>query len=134
METTFASEIMSVNILAATEDTTVEEALKILINSKITGMPVINAKGEMIGVVSEYDLLKQLCKQNSVKPKAFKKPIRFSKRVDAISAKTTLEEIVDRFIVNKFRRLPVVDENGKLVGIITRRDLIRVFYYRSTFP
>lgn len=126
-----ASEIMSRDPLTAQEGMAIEEALKLLLNTKITGMPVVDAKGKMIGIISEYDILAQISKSKHLKPEVFRKPITFSKTTDSVKATAPLSEIIERFITSKYRRLPVVDSSGKLVGIITRRDLMRVFYYRS---
>ncbi len=122
---------MTTEILNATEAMTIEEALKVLINSRVTGLPVVDPVGKMIGVLSEYDILVQIASSESLKPEVFQQKIQFSKKADAIKEDTPIEEVMKRFVESKFRRLPVVDPQGKLVGIITRRDLMRVFYYRA---
>ncbi len=132
---TRASEIMSAELLTAKEGITVEEALRIMINSRITGMPVVDAKGKMIGVLSEYDLIKQMSEKGRKEKKdpkgLFKKPAMYSKEAFSITEDTPLSKIVEHFVESRFRRVPVTNKSGKLVGIITRRDLMRVFYYRA---
>ncbi len=130
IETT-AKEIMTRDLIRATEDMTIEEALKVLINHRITGLPVVDKKGKMKGVVSEYDLLSQISRSKKKNSKIFQDKITFSKKVGAISEDASLSEIVAEFIDTKYRRLPVIDTKGNLVGIITRRDLMRVYYYRA---
>ena len=130
METTTAAEIMSTQILSAEKSMTVEEALKILFNSRITGMPVLDEKKRLVGVLSEYDLLKQISVKKKNR-KVFNQKIEYSKEVDSIPDTTPLETVIEKFIKSKYRRLPVTDKKGRLVGIITRRDLIRVYYYRA---
>lgn len=122
---------MSTEVLTVQEGITVEEALKILINNRITGMPVVNDKGKMIGVLSEFDIIQQISAAGGSQSRIFKKPACFSKVVDAVPENTPLDKIIERFINSRFRRLPVTDRHGKLKGIITRRDLMRVFFYRS---
>ena len=126
-----ASEIMSPNPLTAQEDATVEEVLKILLNAKITGMPVVNAQGKMVGIVSEFDILKQLAENKTFSPKEFSRKIQFTPTTVGALDSTPLKDIVDQFVGSKYRRVPILDADGKLVGIITRRDLMRVFYYRA---
>lgn len=128
---TTAKEIMSTELIHATEDMTLEEALKVLVNHRITGLPVVDRQGRMKGVLSEYDILTQISRAKRMKADTFQQKITFSKKVDAIRETTPLKRIVKEFIDTKYRRLPVVDKKGKLVGIITRRDLMRVFYYRA---
>ena len=122
---------MATELVNATEDTTIEEALRILVNHKITGLPVLDRGGKMMGVLSEYDILRQLAQVKRIGPADFRKKITFSHKVDSISESTPLTHIMKEFVDTRFRRLPVVDDQGKLVGIITRRDLMRVFYYRA---
>lgn len=129
---TVAADIMSKSPKVAHQDMTIEEALKLLVNSKITGMPVVDNQRRMVGVVSEYDVLEQISaagKGNEAQ--TFRQKIRFSSKADAVREDTPLEEITQKFIQSRYRRLPVVDQEGCLVGIITRRDLIKVFYYRA---
>ena len=130
MSKTTAREIMSTHLINATSDTTIEEALRVLINNRITGLPVVDKKGKMIGVVSEYDILQQVAK-NKNNPNVYQEKIQFSKKVDALKEDTPLKSILEEFINTKFRRFPVIDKKGNLIGMITRRDLMRVFYYRA---
>ena len=84
--------------------------------------------------VSEFDIIKQVGSKTSANPKLFKKPVRYSKKPRYIHTDTPLSEIINLFVEHKYRRLPVVDEHEKLVGVITRRDLMRVFFYRARLP
>lgn len=131
METT-AREIMSTEMMKARPDMSIEQALKILVNNKITGLPVVDKEGRMVGVVSEYDILVQLSQESKVGPESFRKPIQYMRDVEAIQETTRLPEIHRLFIEKRYRRLPVLSAQGKLVGIITRRDLMRIYYYRAT--
>ncbi len=130
MKTT-AQEIMSTEVLTIQEGAPVEDVLKLLINNRITGIPVVNSKSEMIGVVSEYDLMAQIAKAVPPKKVDLGAPFEFTKGARTIPVTANLEEIVHHLLDQKFRRLPVVDAQNKLVGIITRRDIIRMYYYRA---
>lgn len=130
METT-AKEIMTTDLVKVTEDMTIEEVLKVLINYRITGLPVVDKKGNMTGVVSEYDLLRQISKSKKNTEKTYSQKFEYTKKVDSIGEDTLLPEVVNQFIERKYRRLPVTDKSGKLVGMITRRDLMRIYYYRA---
>lgn len=122
---------MTRDLIRATEDMTIEEALKVLINHKVTGLPVVDSKGKMKGVISEYDILTQISGSTKKHAEIFQEQITYSKKIDSITEDTPLSKIVSEFIDTKYRRLPVVDDNGNLVGIITRRDLMRIYYYRA---
>lgn len=133
MQQTLAKDIMSTNLVCTRPETTVEEALKLLLNHRITGIPVTSAEGKLLGIVSEYDLLDQLADEKTVNSQTFQKKIHYSKSPLTITTELNLTEIVKVFVKNKVRRLPVVDASEKLVGLISRRDLMRVFYYRAQF-
>ncbi len=117
-------------VLSIREGATLEEALKVLINNRITGLPVVNAKNEMVGIVSEYDIMAQISDMPNLESTALNVPFLFTKGAKSITPQTGLKEIINLFIDLKYRRLPVV-EKKKIVGIITRRDLMRLFYYRA---
>lgn len=131
MKDTTAKEIMTTDLVKVTEDMTIEEVLKVLINYRITGLPVVDKKGNMTGVVSEYDILKQISKSKKNNEKIYQQRFEYTKKVDSIHEDTPLPSVVNQFIERKYRRLPVTDAKGKLVGMITRRDLMRVYYYRA---
>mgnify|MGYP000964806730 CR=1 FL=1 len=128
---TVASDIMSNEVLTATESTTLEDVLKTMINNRITGMPVIDSEGKMIGVISESDILAQLSGKELLHPEVFQEPIVFNRQIKCIRDETSLEEIMDIFINTRVRRLPAVDSVGHLIGIVSKRDLMRLFYYRA---
>jgi len=121
---------MSTELLTVQEGASVEEALKILLNNKITGLPVVNKTNDLVGVVSEYDIMVQISEAN-VEKVNLSVPFKYSPVAKTIQGNTSLEEIIDIFISLKYRRLLVVDDKNKLTGIITRRDLMKLFYYRA---
>jgi CBS domain-containing protein len=131
MMKTTAQDIMSTELLTIQEGYSLEEALKMLINNRITGMPVVNKQQELIGVVSEYDLMIQISEMASPEKADLSVPFKYSHIATAIPSTTDLNDIIKMFIEMKYRRLPVVDAKKRLVGIITRRDLMKLFYYRS---
>jgi CBS domain-containing protein len=122
---------MSSRLIVAKEGMNVEDALKLLVNNKITGLPVVNGAGQMVGILSEYDIIARVGNQKKLDPESFKGDLPYTKIVEAVEEDTTLEDILDRFIKAKCRRLPVLDKDGRLVGIISRRDVMKVLYYRA---
>jgi CBS domain-containing protein len=122
---------MSSRLIVAKEEMNVEDALKLLVNNKITGLPVVNQSGQMVGIVSEYDIIACVASQQKVDVESFKGQLPYTKVVESVSEDTPLENILDRFIKAKCRRLPVLDKDGRLVGIISRRDVMKVLYYRA---
>jgi CBS domain-containing protein len=128
-DTTTAQDIMSTKLVTLKVGDTVEDALKALINRKITGLPVVDQKGRMVGVLSDLDLIRQL--SGGEKTQAFHAPIQFTKEAFSLPPTAPLETIVKHLLASKFRRIPIVDKKRKLVGIVTRRDLMRLYFYRA---
>ena len=122
---------MSSKLIVAKEGMNLEDAVKLLVNNRITGLPVVNEQGRMVGILSEYDIIAHVGKEKKLEPSLFKNSIAYTKTVECVTEDTPLQDILDRFIQLKCRRLPVLDQSQKLVGIISRRDVMRVLYYRA---
>jgi CBS domain-containing protein len=130
-EQTIANEIMSNEVMTCTVNTTVEDALKMMINSRITGMPVVDDQGIMIGILSETNMVRLFQKADKIDHEFFSQPITFTKQFTTIQETVPLQEVLEVMVSSKSRRLAVLDVNGKLVGIVSKRDLMKVFYYRA---
>jgi CBS domain-containing protein len=128
---TTARDIMSNKLIVARDGMNIEDAVKLLVNNKITGLPVVDAQGRMIGILSEYDIIAKVGLEKKLDAASFKSNITYTKIVESVREDTSLQEILDRFISLKCRRLPVLDGGQRLVGIISRRDVMKVLYYRS---
>jgi predicted transcriptional regulator len=131
MKNTTARDIMSSKLIVAKEGMNIEDAVKLLVNNKITGLPVVDKAGKMVGILSEYDIIARVGKEQRIDPTVFKNGIPYSQQVESVQEDTTLHEILERFIQLKCRRLPVLDAQNRLVGIISRRDVMKVLYYRA---
>ncbi|KAK7263166.1 hypothetical protein RJT34_30751 [Clitoria ternatea] len=130
--------------------TTVDEALETLVEQRITGFPVIDDDWSLVGVVSDYDLLAldsisgPTTNDNSMFPevdrtwKTFNEVQKLLSKTNGkligelmtteplvVQETSNLEEAARLLLETKFRRLPVVDAEGKLVGIITRGNVVR---------
>jgi len=130
---TLAKEIMETKLITGSDSMTLEDALKILVNNKITGFPIVNHQGKMIGILSEYDIIKKISDEVELNPKVFQQKISFTQSVSTITEETPLSEILKLVLDQKLRRVPVLDKEQKLVGIITRRDVMRLYYYRAKY-
>lgn len=132
--------VMSENAVSVTPDTGIHEASRLLSEHKITGLPVVDEENRVIGVLSEADILSpEGTKYENAVTKLFHrlrgKPgrARGEDRVkNAMSAPpiTTepdadIKEIAAVLDLHRIKRLPVVDPDGKLLGIISRGDIVR---------
>ena len=119
-----AADIMTKKLITFTPDTQVLKAIDKLISYRISGAPVLDDNGNMIGMLSEID-----CMQTFVQS-AYHNEIGglvkdfMSLEVKTITSFIGIVDLAEFFLETHFRRLPVVD-NGKLVGQVSRRDVLR---------
>jgi len=144
MSELLARDIMTKKVVTIGKDATVAKLAKLLIRHKISGVPIVDEKKELIGIVSEADII--------IKMSTLPFPISFSfafldsyesytkstkeymeTRVEEIMSRHVktaredmlLSKVVNIMINNNINRIPVVDNNNKLSGIITRADIIK---------
>jgi len=101
-------------------DATVLDANTIMAEHKIGGIPVTNAANELVGIVTNRDLRFETNNQRKVAD------IMTSENLVTVSKGTSLKEAEVILQDNKVEKLPVVDADNKLVGLITFRDIIKV--------
>lgn len=115
-----ARDAMTSEIVTLKSQTLVEEAMRTLLRCKISGAPVIDDDGKLIGIISEFQLLAVLydgkCKQAPVEQ-------FMSRDVITVGPDTPLERVADLFVLHRIRRVPVV-EDDRVIGILSRRDLL----------
>ena len=122
---TTAAEIMTRSLITFTPETDVYTAMHTLLDKRISGAPVVDGHGKLVGVLSEKDCLRVL------KAGAFdglpegRVGDYMSREVHTARPSTGLFDIVSFFLDRPYRRLPVVDDDGELVGQISRRDALR---------
>jgi len=120
------SEYMDTEVPVISHETPVIQAVDFLLDHKVTGAPVVDAKDNLVGMITETDLLKLVTEGVRGEPPTDATVAEYMTR-DVITVPPTVDiyYVAGMFLANKFRRLPVVDE-GKIVGAITRYDLLRV--------
>jgi IMP dehydrogenase len=102
------------------ENALVEDALNIMREHKIGGIPIVNNDGKLVGIITNRDLRFE---RNPLRPLA---EIMTSERLITTKPLTTLEEASDILQEHKIEKLPVVDADYKLVGLITYKDIIKI--------
>ncbi|UCH81175.1 MAG: CBS domain-containing protein [Nitrospiraceae bacterium] len=141
-----ARDIMTRDVITATNETTIEELARLLIEHKISGVPVIDDNKNLIGIVTENDLIKKnkrfhiptivrlfdayfLLDSGKVEDE-IKKMVATTvgeictRKVQSISEDTTLEEIATIMAEKHIHLLPVLKDE-KVVGIVGKADVVR---------
>jgi CBS domain-containing protein len=88
-----------------------------------SGLPVVDGTGKVIGVVTEFDLLKAVREGKDLQ--TAKAEEIMSRTVVCAQEDDALDDIIAMMTEHHIIRLPVVDEDGKLIGVIARADLLR---------
>jgi predicted transcriptional regulator len=110
-------DIMSREVLKISESATVAELTSILTRHRITGLPVLNNRGALVGVVSEFDVIDK--RGRTVGDIMSREPI-------TINVEAPISEAARLFVTNRIRRAPVMD-GEKMVGIVSRSDIVQFF-------
>lgn len=145
-----AKDIMTKDVITVKKDDLVEKAIKLLSVNDISGLPVVDDKLKVIGIVSEWDLIvrskkleiptffsildgyiflestKKIEKQLK-KMVAYKIEDVMSRDVISVKEDETIENISTIMTNEKINRVPVVDKYGILLGIISRKDIIKSY-------
>ena len=132
-------------VVTASPDTTVEGLARLMINLRISGVPVLDKDGRLVGMVTEGDLLRRVeigtelhrprwsepFSSNSrlaaeyVKSHATRVADVMTREVFSVDETATLGEIADLLEAKKIKRVPVTHD-GKVVGVVSRADLLKV--------
>ncbi len=128
------SEYMDTAVPTLSPETQIIEAVDFLLHYHVTGAPVVDPNGKLVGIITETDLLKLVTEGIQGEPPTEATVAEYM-TTDVITVPPTVDiyYIAGMFLANRFRRLPVV-EGGKIVGAITRYDLLRVIRALSAMP
>jgi len=144
-------EIMTKDVLTIKPGEDVEKAARLLLERGVSGMPVVDDEGKVVGILSEGDLVSR---EKTVRPPVFgeilgavfylESPQKFfdelkrtvsrevkelmTARVYTARPENTLQEVSTLMVEKNINRVPVVDEEGRLLGILTRQDILRALH------
>jgi len=125
MSVTFkAEDCMARTVVTVHPEMDAYEAIALLLKHEISGVPVVDPSGKLVGILSERDCLQTLLgAEYHDLPAALVEDL-MTPEVQTITPDTDILKIAELFLNGKFRRFPVVDK-GRLVGQVSRRDVLR---------
>ena len=116
-----AKDVMSPDVMTIREDTKMKDIIRLLVQRRITGLPVVSEDGRLLGMVTEKDILKILYERKSNVKSARD---LMTTNIASFDENDNLMEVFKALVENNYRRVPIVSD-GKLAGIISRADIIR---------
>ena len=117
-------EIMTSDVISVPENNTIEDAARVLARQRISGLPVVNEAGALVGLVTEYDFIS---KQGATVADIM------SRGVISVTEDTDVEEVAHLLANRRIRRVPVL-RGDRLVGSVSRSDLIKQIAMRWVCP
>jgi CBS domain-containing protein len=122
-----AGDIMTPELVTVRPDSSIAEAIETVLTKEISGLPVVDADGHLVGVITEFALLAvaydQRVKNHTVDQ-------HMTREVISVDVDDPLSRVADLCIVHRVRRVPVM-QSGRLVGLIARRDVLRALVGKS---
>lgn len=112
------------DMVTLTPETELLQAMNLLLEGGISGAPVIDAGGNLVGMLTQKDCLRAAL--NATYFQEWGRPVAdyMSREVETLDADVDIVTATEIFLASPYRRFPVVD-NGRLVGQISRSDLLR---------
>ncbi len=140
------NEIMKTDVYTVSDEATIKDVLQALVDRKTSGVPIINAKQQVVGFISDGDIMKFIAKQNPriidmtsfitvwCDTESFEKKLHDLMELNVMELATTrlvsvetdydIDEVAKVLGEKKIKKVPVL-EDGKLAGIISRSDILR---------
>jgi CBS domain-containing protein len=115
---------MTKNLVTLTADTGVFEAVKILLDHKITSAPVIDSRGRLLGMFSEKDVMRIVLESVYNQSMSGKVGEYMTPKPASVNSDSSIVDLAEKFEHSSVRSFPVF-QNTDLVGIVSRTDVLR---------
>jgi CBS domain-containing protein len=122
-----AGAIMTPNLVTIRPEASIEEAIDLLLSEQISGLPVIDDDGHLVGVITEFALM-AIAYDRRVKDHTVSQ--HMTRDLITVDVDDPISRVADLCIVHRVRRVPVIQE-GRMVGVIARRDVLRALVEQS---
>ncbi|OLS01895.1 CBS domain-containing protein [Tissierella creatinophila] len=147
----YIKDIMTKDVITVHEEDTVEKCANLLITHDLSGIPVVDDKGKVKGIVTEGDLIRRASRIEGPpvlevlgglfyleSPKKFIDKLKKSmgsiareimtENVITVGPDKEIEDAATLLVQEKIKRLPVVDKEGNLIGIVSRKDIMNYLF------
>ncbi len=126
LKSVLVKDYMAKNLTTFTPEMDISEAIKYLNKHKISGAPVVNDRGQLVGMLSEQDCLQVALQSTYYEDWVGGEVSQYmTSPVKTVSDSASVVDLAEKFINSSYKRYPVLDEDGSLVGQISRSDVLR---------
>lgn len=127
--TLLASDVMIKDVITVSETTPLKDVTRLFSENRITGVPVTNAAGELVGVLSETDIIRKTTSIGAWSPKTAGQIM--TRPAVTVAPEETLQRVCELMHNRRIHRV-VVAEGTQIRGIITTMDILRAIAHHST--
>ena len=134
LKTPSVAKYMVSKLITFKPDTDIKEVIDSLLENRITGAPVLNDNGELIGLIDDKDCLNMLYANAYYNHPPGPEPVSsyMTNTMKTISIHDDILDATNIFLHTPYKRLLVIDDDGKLAGQISRRDILRAIKDMNT--
>ena len=126
LKSVLIKDFMATNLFKFTPEMEISEAIKFLNSHKISGAPVVDDRGNLVGILSEKDCLKVALQSTYYEDWVGGSVSEYmTANVETVSDTASIVDLADKFLKSSYKRFPVLNEDGDLVGQISRSDVLR---------
>ena len=150
----YIKDIMTKEVITVNVNDTVEKCANLLSKHDLSGLPVLDDEGNVKGIVTEGDIIRRASRIEGIpvlevlggifyleSPKHFMDKLKksmgtiasmiMSEDVITVGPDEKIEDAATLLVKEKIKRLPVVDEEGNLIGIVARRDIMDYLFHNK---
>jgi CBS domain-containing protein len=126
MFTVRVRDVMTAPAIPVTQDASFKEIVDLMLRHGVSALPVVDDSGSLVGMVSEADLINKPA-QGGSRPRGHTAGGIMNAPAETAYLDDTVCDLAQRMVANHRKHLPVVDSSGRLVGVVSRRDVLRMF-------
>ncbi|MCH8899187.1 MAG: CBS domain-containing protein [Acidobacteria bacterium] len=121
-------DLMTTEVIAVSRDTGLREAARLMFRNRVSGLPITEQDGTLIGIITEADFLRlEVERQEGARDQVVTVGEVMSIGVVTVRPEMEIYEAAKIMVVQEVKRLPVVDDDNRLLGVISRADIVSIF-------
>jgi CBS domain-containing protein len=121
-------DLMTTDVIAVSRETGLRDAARLMFRNRVSGLPIVDEAGALVGIITEADFLKlEVERQEGTRGQGDTVGDVMSRGVVTVPPNVEIYEAAKIMAVQEVKRLPVVDEDNRLLGVISRADIVSIF-------